>query len=336
MGLLVLHSGHFAKIFTRLMGTTCSLAWRNSADTELVWTVAPAHPIARGVPHPIVIDEQEMYGEYFDIPAPDELVFLSTFSSGEVFRSGCCWRRGKGRVFYFSPGDQEYPVYHHPDIRRVLANAVQWARPDPELGFDPPAVVAMPEPRFPRRPGSRREQAPAARRGGRPRLGRPAAHGRVRRPARCRAGRPGRARDGAGWPAGGPVRDRARAALRRLARPAGSAELDVLSIAAPTTLHAPIAIAALDAGVHVLSEKPLAESAEAGERMVQAAERNQRVLDVSFNHRRRGVVKALKELLDGGHAWARSTTPRPAGSAARASPPWAAGSPGGPRPAAAR
>jgi len=148
MGLLALHSAHFSKIFTRLMGTTCSLAWRNSADTELVWNVDPAHPIAAGVPHPIVIDQQEMYGEFFDIPAPDELVFLSTFSGGEVFRSGCCWRRGKGRVFYFSPGDQEYPVYHHPDIKRVLANAVQWARPDPGADFAPPAVVSEPSPRF--------------------------------------------------------------------------------------------------------------------------------------------------------------------------------------------
>jgi trehalose utilization protein len=148
MGLLVLHSGHFAKIFTRLMGTTCSLAWRNSADTELVWTVAPTHPIARGVPHPIVIGQQEMYGEYFDIPVPDELVFLSTFSGGEVFRSGCCWRRGRGKVFYFSPGDQEYPVYHHPDIQRVLANAVQWARPELDTDFAPPAVQASPAPRL--------------------------------------------------------------------------------------------------------------------------------------------------------------------------------------------
>jgi trehalose utilization protein len=148
MGLLVLHSGHFSKIFTRLMGTTCSLAWRNTADTELVWTVAPAHPIARDVPHPIVIGEQEMYGEYFDIPAPDELVFLSTFSSGEVFRSGCCWRRGRGKVFYFSPGDQGYPVYHHPDIQRVLANAVQWARPELQSDFAPPRVQARPAPRF--------------------------------------------------------------------------------------------------------------------------------------------------------------------------------------------
>ena len=69
MGLLVLHSAHFSKIFKRLMGTTCSLAWRDSADTELVWTVDPEHPIADGVPHPIVIEEQETYGEFFDIPA---------------------------------------------------------------------------------------------------------------------------------------------------------------------------------------------------------------------------------------------------------------------------
>ena len=148
MGLLALHSAHFSKIFKRLMGTTCSLAWRDSADTELVWNVNPAHPIAAGVPHPIVIEEQEMYGEFFDIPAPEELVFLSSFSGGEVFRSGCCWRRGRGRIFYFSPGDQEYPVYHHPDIRRVLANAVQWARPDPTADVSPPSVVSEPPPRF--------------------------------------------------------------------------------------------------------------------------------------------------------------------------------------------
>ena len=148
MGLLALHSAHFSKIFIRLMGTTCSLAWRNSADTELVWNVSPAHPISQGVPQPIVIEEQEMYGEYFDIPEPDELVFLSTFTGGEVFRSGCCWRRGKGKVFYFSPGDQEYPVYHHRDIQRVLANAVRWAAPAPSIDFHPPQVVATPAAKF--------------------------------------------------------------------------------------------------------------------------------------------------------------------------------------------
>lgn len=148
MGLLALHSAHFSKIFIKLMGTSCSLSWRNSADTELVWNVSPSHPISQGLPQPIVIDEQEMYGEYFDIPAPDEQVFLSTFSGGEVFRSGCTWRRGKGKVFYFSPGDQEYPVYHHPDIKRVLANAVLWARPDQVADFVPPQVVNEPAPFF--------------------------------------------------------------------------------------------------------------------------------------------------------------------------------------------
>ncbi len=129
MGLLVLHSGHYAKIFRRLLGTSCSLRWRNAGERELVWTVAPAHPIARGVPHPIVIEAQEMYGEHFDLPEPDELVFISSFAGGEVFRGGCCFTRGRGRIVYFSPGDQDYPVYHHPDIQQVLAYAARWAAP---------------------------------------------------------------------------------------------------------------------------------------------------------------------------------------------------------------
>jgi trehalose utilization protein len=129
MGLLVLHSAHFSKIFKSLLGTTCSLLWRNEGERELVWTVNPGHPIAGGIPHPIVIPEQEMYGELFDIPEPDDLVFISSFSGGEVFRSGVTFTRGRGRIFYFSPGDQEYPVYHQPEIRRVLANGVTWAAP---------------------------------------------------------------------------------------------------------------------------------------------------------------------------------------------------------------
>jgi trehalose utilization protein len=129
MGLVVLHSAHYSKIFRRLMGTSCGLRWRNGQDRELVWTVDPTHPIAAGVPSPIVIEQQEMYGEFFDIPAPDELVFVSSFTGGEVFRSGCTFRRGFGKVAYISPGDQDYPVYHHPHVRRVLANAVAWCAP---------------------------------------------------------------------------------------------------------------------------------------------------------------------------------------------------------------
>jgi trehalose utilization protein len=130
LGLVVLHSGHWSKIFGKLMGTTCTLRWRSEQDRELVWTVNPTHPIAAGVPNPIVIEAQEMYGEFFDIPTPDELVFISSFTGGEVFRSGCTFRRGHGKIFFFSPGDQDYPVYHHPDVRRVIANGVQWARSD--------------------------------------------------------------------------------------------------------------------------------------------------------------------------------------------------------------
>ena len=127
MGLLVLHSGHLSKIFRRLMGTSCTLRWREAGERELVWTVNPAHPIAAGVPEVFVVPQQEMYGEFFDIPQPDELVFISSFTGGEVFRSGCCFHRGAGRIFYFSPGHEAYPIYHQEEIRRVLANAVQWA-----------------------------------------------------------------------------------------------------------------------------------------------------------------------------------------------------------------
>lgn len=139
MGLVVLHSGHFSKIFTRLLGTTCSLKWRNEGERELVWTVNPTHPIAHNVPSPLIIPEQEMYGEYFDVPEPDSLVFISSFSGGEVFRSGLTYTRGLGRIFYFSPGDQEYPVYHHPDIQQVMANAARWTA-QPEHDRKAPAV----------------------------------------------------------------------------------------------------------------------------------------------------------------------------------------------------
>lgn len=128
MGLLVLHSAHFSKIFRKLMGTTCALRWRDD-DVESVWTVRPGHPIAEGIPEVFIIPQQEMYGEYFDIPQPDELIFISSFTGGEVFRSGCCWNRGQGKVFYFSPGHETYPVYYQAEVKRILANAVRWAAP---------------------------------------------------------------------------------------------------------------------------------------------------------------------------------------------------------------
>jgi trehalose utilization protein len=130
MGLVVLHSGHFSKIFKRLMGTTCDLKWREAGEKERVWVVEPGHPIAEGLADHFDIPHEEMYGERFDIPAPDTLVLLSWFKGGEVFRSGCCFHRGRGKVFYFRPGHESYPTYHQPEVQRVLVNACRWAAPD--------------------------------------------------------------------------------------------------------------------------------------------------------------------------------------------------------------
>jgi len=129
MGLIVLHSGHYSKIFKRLMGTTCSLTWREAGERERLWVCNPGHPIARGLGRCFELPHEEMYGEPFGVPPPDEQVFISWFEGGEVFRSGCCWTRGNGKIFYFRPGHETYPTYFDPNVRRVIANAVEWARP---------------------------------------------------------------------------------------------------------------------------------------------------------------------------------------------------------------
>jgi Trehalose utilization protein len=129
MGLIALHSGHFSRIFKKLMGTTCDLKWREADDKERIWVVNPAHPIAAGLGEYFELPKEEMYGEHFDIPEPDELVFVSWFEGGEVFRSGCCYTRGSGKVFYFRPGHETYPTYYDANVRKVIANAVEWAAP---------------------------------------------------------------------------------------------------------------------------------------------------------------------------------------------------------------
>ena len=129
MGLIVLHSGHFSKIFKSLMGTTCNLKWREIGEKERLWVVEPGHPIVDGIGEFIEIEHTEMYGERFDIPQPDTQVFISWFPGGEVFRSGCCFHRGRGKIFYFRPGHETFPIYYHPDVLRVITNAVRWAAP---------------------------------------------------------------------------------------------------------------------------------------------------------------------------------------------------------------
>ncbi|MFD0673191.1 ThuA domain-containing protein [Cohnella sp. GCM10027633] len=138
MGLIVLHSGHGSKIFQTLLGTkTGALKWRDDGEKERLWVVEHGHPIASGLGEYIEIAQEEMYGERFEIPAPDELVFVSWFEGGEIFRSGCCYRRGRGKLFYFRPGHETFPTYYHPDVLRVISNAVQWAAPThgAEVGY---------------------------------------------------------------------------------------------------------------------------------------------------------------------------------------------------------
>lgn len=132
MGLLVLHSGHYAKPFQLLMGTSCSLKWRewqNIGEKERLWVVDPAHPIVEGMPEYFELERAEMYGEHFDIPQPDQLVLISWFQGGEVFRSGCCWHRGQGKVFYFRPGHETLPIYYNDNVLRIIYNGVKWAAP---------------------------------------------------------------------------------------------------------------------------------------------------------------------------------------------------------------
>lgn len=139
MGFIPLHSAHLCKPFKLLMGTVCRSKWRENDEKERIWVVEPSHPIAENLPEYIELPMEETYGERFEIPAPDELVFISWFSGGEVFRSGCCYKRGLGKIFYFRPGHEEYPTFYRDDIVQVIRNAIVWAKPingpKPSLGY---------------------------------------------------------------------------------------------------------------------------------------------------------------------------------------------------------
>ena len=142
MGLIVLHSAHYSKIFTKLMGTSCSLKWRQVGEKERLWVIEPTHPIAEGIGEYIELEHEEMYGERFDIPAPDTVVFTSWFKGGEVFRSGCCSNRGYGKIFYFRPGHESYPTFYNKQIQKVIKNAVRWAKPTRfKKNFESPEIV---------------------------------------------------------------------------------------------------------------------------------------------------------------------------------------------------
>jgi trehalose utilization protein len=127
MGAVFLHSAHFSKPFKRLMGTGCDLKWREADEREVLWVTRPGHPLVDGIEDRIVLPTEEMYGEHFDVPDPDELVMISSFAGGEVCRSLMTWQRGAGRIVYFRPGHETYPTYHHPQVQQVIRNACRWS-----------------------------------------------------------------------------------------------------------------------------------------------------------------------------------------------------------------
>jgi len=144
MGFIVLHSGHHSKPFRKLVGTTGNLSWREIGESERVWIIDPNHPICQGVGRFIDIPKEEMYGEPFDIPVPDELLMIGWYKGGEVFRSGCVFKRGNGKIFYFQPGHEEYPTYHIPQVVQVIKNAVHYVKPVVHLNDQGPGFMASP------------------------------------------------------------------------------------------------------------------------------------------------------------------------------------------------
>lgn len=129
MGLIVLHSGHMSKIFMKLMGTSCDLKWREAGEKERLWVMDPSHPIAEGIGEYIDLEQEEMYGAHFDVPAPESLIFVGWFEGGNVFPSGSTYRRGSGKIFYFQPGHESHPTYYHKEIQKVIINGVNWCAP---------------------------------------------------------------------------------------------------------------------------------------------------------------------------------------------------------------
>ncbi len=140
MGLIVLHSGHHSKVFRALMGTPCSLSWREDGDMERIWTIDPSHPIAQGIGRYFELEHEETYAEPFSIPEPDKLVFAGWYEGGELFRTGCCYKRGYGNIFYFQPGHETFPTFHNENVQRIITNAVYWAKPVIRRNIDCPQV----------------------------------------------------------------------------------------------------------------------------------------------------------------------------------------------------
>ncbi len=141
MGFIGLHSAHHSKVFKKLNGTTCNLKWRDKTY-ERIFNINPTHPIAKGIPEQFELGIEECYGEFFDIARPDDVIFQGWFDCGEVFRSGCTWTRGYGKIFYFQPGHETNSAFKNAYVRKVIQNAVEWCyNPDKRPYMDAPKIA---------------------------------------------------------------------------------------------------------------------------------------------------------------------------------------------------
>ncbi|MBR4767854.1 MAG: ThuA domain-containing protein [Lachnospiraceae bacterium] len=143
MGAIFLHSAHHSKPFKLLMGTPCNLGWRENGDREYVWVVDPSHPIVQGIGRYFKLEHEETYSEPFSIPEPDKLLLIGNYSGGEVFRSGCLYRRGNGKVFYFQPGHETYPIFYDDNVIRIIKNAIRFLASDYRQEIDCPHITKI-------------------------------------------------------------------------------------------------------------------------------------------------------------------------------------------------
>lgn len=104
----------------------CFPAYRNDGKPSTLYTIQPDHPIAQGIPSRFQLPSTEMYDEPFHVPEPDEVIFEERWPTGEWFRSGMIWNIGDGKVFYFRPGHETFPVYKQEVALNIIENAVRF------------------------------------------------------------------------------------------------------------------------------------------------------------------------------------------------------------------
>ena len=272
------------------------------------------HPIAQGLGECIEVAETEMYGEPFAVPEPMETVFISWYEGGEVFRSGMTWQRGAGRIFYFSPGHETYPVYHNKGVRQVLRNAVHWAHnaspawtaitdaPNVPVGSAKEKIVQKGA-----RAARRRRQGPAVSEQDKSMnrlllLGTGGIAGSHVQEFAKIPGMPDRRLRRSG------ARPRAKNSRRRTGSPQhfesleaalAWGEFDAAINATPDGAHMPTTLALLAAGKHVFCEKPLAPSYPDALAMTEAAEKAGLVNMVNLTYRNSPALQQARKMVAG-------------------------------------